>query len=86
MSGIAKPLVKFSTSKTPTIPVNADNIASIEKINISALPNQPGNTAEWGIQVSYLLPHSVPQKVMWTTQSARDTAFTAFETLVCATI
>ena len=86
MSGIAKPLVKFSTSKTPLVPVNADFIASIEKINISANPNQPASSAEYGIQVNYLLPHSVPQKVMWATQGARDTAFTTFETLVCATI
>lgn len=86
MSGIAKPLVKFSTSKTPNVPVNADFIAAIEKINLTALPNQPGNTAQWGIQVSYVLPHSVPQQFFFTTMAARDTAFTSFETLVCSTI
>ena len=86
MSGIAKPLVKFSTSKTPLVPVNADFIASIEKVNVSALPNQPGNTAQWGIQVNYVTPHSVPQTVMFDTMAARDAAFTDFETLVCTTI
>ena len=86
MSGIAKPLVKFSTSKTPTVPVNADFIASIEKIDIPANPNQPASSAEYGILVTYVLPHAAPQKVMWTTSAARNTAYTSFETLVSATI
>lgn len=86
MSGIAKPLVKFSTSKTPTVTVNADFIASIEKIDIPANPNQPASSAEYGILVTYVLPHAVPQKVMWDVKATRDTAFTALETLVCAVV
>jgi hypothetical protein len=86
MSGIAKPLVKFSNSKTPTVPVNADFIAAIEKIDIPANPNQPASSAEYGILVTYVLPHAAPQKVMWAVKATRDAAFTAFETLVCGTI
>lgn len=86
MSGIAKPLVKFANSKTPTVPVNADFIKSIEKIDIPANPNQPASSAEYGILVTYLLPGVPDAKVMWTTSAQRNTDFTSFETLVSATI
>jgi hypothetical protein len=88
MSGIAKPLVKFASSKTPTQVVGVDHIVNISKIDIPALPNQPGNTAQYGIQVDYIYPnsHTKSAQIFWTASAQRNTDFTSFETLVCATI
>jgi len=88
MSALAKPLVKFSSSLTPTAVVGADHIVDIAKIDLPALPNQPASTARYGIQVSYVYPNSQTKvaKIYWDSQSQRNTDFTAFETLVAATI
>lgn len=88
MSGIAKPLVKFANSKTPTAVVGVDYIVAIEKIDQPALPNQPAGSAQYGIMINYIFPNSNTKtaKIYWTTKAQRDTDFTAFETLVCTTV
>ena len=87
MSGIAKPGVKFSGSKTPTQVIPVDFIKSVEKIDIPAFPTEPAATAEWGILITYTdVLANPPSKVMFTTEAARDTSFTSFETLICATV
>lgn len=88
MSGIAKPLVKFSTAIDPTIVVSADYISDISKLDVGQLPNQPANTATFGISIDYILPngHTKNKVVNFATDILRDAAFTAFETLVAATI
>ena len=88
MSALAKPLVKFSTAKNPTAVVGAEYIVDIAKLDTTALPNQPGNTAQHFIVVNYVFPNSNTKtaKIEFATVAIRDTAFAAFETLVCATI
>lgn len=83
MSGIAKPLVNFSGSLTPTITVNVDGANSIEKIDTPAFNGVP---AKYGILITYIYPYTMPRKIYFPTTSARNTSFASLETLLCATV
>ncbi len=88
MSAIAKPLVKFANSLTPTAVVGVDHIVDIAKIDLPALPNQPASTERYGISVSYIYPnsHTKTANIYWAVEATRNADFTTFETLVCATV
>lgn len=89
MSGIAKPLAKFSAAinNTTTVPVEA--VQAIEKQDIGALPNSPSTSAEYNIIITVLLAGSVQAKqiaIKFATAVARDAAFASFESTYCTSI
>lgn len=88
MSGLAKPLVKFSTSKTPNTVVGVEHLSAVDKLDTPALPNQPLNTASYNILFVYQYPEGTTKNTLigFTTDTIRNTALAAFHLANTVTI
>ena len=88
MSALAKPLTKFSTSTTPNAVVGVEHLASVDKLDTSAIPNQPAGTARFNLLFTYQYPDGQTKKVTipFLLDATRNTALATFHTNNTVTI
>lgn len=87
MSGIAKPMIHFSNSLTPSLMVPVEDIAHAEAIDFPALPNNPASTARYVILIS-LKPDNVTKfiTVEFASSAARNTSVTNMKTAISTAV
>ena len=88
MSALTKPVVHFTNAVNADTVVAVEHIATAEKIDIPALPNQPASSAKYLILLTLVYPGSITKdvKIEFATSVARDTSFTNLKTTISAAV
>lgn len=80
MSALAKPLNHFTASTTPLKFVASEHLASVEKLNIENSPGNPKNRYQINFHYQYPDGGTKVTTIEFTTEAARDTSLTNFQT------
>lgn len=90
MSALTKPFVTFTNAITAdqNVFVPAEMVQSAEKLNITAIPNQPASAAEYLIVFTSPNPnaHTKEIKIRFADESTRNTSFTNLKTALATAI
>jgi hypothetical protein len=88
MSALTKPVVHFTNAVNADTIVAAEHIATADKLDIDALPNQPASTAKYFILLTLVYPGAGTKdvKIEFATSIARNASFTNLKTAISTAV